>query len=201
MTALHEATAYDVPVTRELAAAALPRQRSASRSVPARVARPATTGSHRAIPAQRSADTGRHPRSARLLARRWPRPPRRSSRPRLPSTSSSSARSSSAATPRRHWLRPTVLLGALVAGGLVAGFLSFTGADDAAAQATSVLAAQDDLFAVDELEAMPMASITEEQAQARLDQVAASRKDRADARRRRRGGRRARRPGPSGCCR
>ena len=59
MTALHEATAYDAPVTRELAAPSLPRQRSATRSAPVRAAGP-DTGSHRAIPAQRSADTGRH---------------------------------------------------------------------------------------------------------------------------------------------
>jgi murein DD-endopeptidase MepM/ murein hydrolase activator NlpD len=45
-----------------------------------------------------------------------------------------------------------------------------------------VLEAHAELLADDELEAMPMASITEEQARARLDEVAASRKDRADAR-------------------
>ena len=181
MTALHEATTYDAPVTRELAAS-LPRQRSAAHSAPVRAARPATTGSHRAIPAPRSADTGRH---------RTVRPA-----PRQTLTAAAPEELEAALTehvvqqrplvirrtPRRRSLRPTVLLGALVAGGLVAGFLSFTGSDDAAAQATSVLAAQEDLFGVDELEAMPMASITEEQARARLDEVAASRKDRADAR-------------------
>jgi murein DD-endopeptidase MepM/ murein hydrolase activator NlpD len=45
-----------------------------------------------------------------------------------------------------------------------------------------VLAAQTELVGDDELPVMPMASITVEQAQARLDEVAASRKDRADAR-------------------
>jgi murein DD-endopeptidase MepM/ murein hydrolase activator NlpD len=182
MTALREATAYDAPATRELAAPSLPRQRSATRSGPARDARPATTGSHRAIPAQRSADTGRHrtvrPAPRQTLAAAAPEELEAALTEHVVQQRPLVVRR----TPRRHWLRPTVLLGALVAGGLVAGFLSFTGSDDAAAQATSVLAAQDDLFAVDELEAMPMASITEEQAQARLDEVAASRKDRADAR-------------------
>ena len=61
MTALHEATAYDAPVTRELSAPSLPRQRSAGRpGGTGRPARPTTTGSHRAIPAPRGADTGRH---------------------------------------------------------------------------------------------------------------------------------------------
>jgi murein DD-endopeptidase MepM/ murein hydrolase activator NlpD len=45
-----------------------------------------------------------------------------------------------------------------------------------------VLAAQDALLGEDQLEAMPMAAITEAEAQARLEEVAASRQDRADAR-------------------
>jgi hypothetical protein len=180
MTALHEATAYDAPVTRELAAASLPRQRSAAGSGPARAARPAT-GSHRAIPAQRSADTGRH-----RTVRPAPRQPLAAADPEVLEAALTEHVVQHRPlvvrrTPRGRSLRPTVLLGALVAGGLVAGFLGF-GTDDATAEATSVLVAQEELLGEDELQAMPMASITEEQARARLDEVAASRKDRADAR-------------------
>jgi murein DD-endopeptidase MepM/ murein hydrolase activator NlpD len=183
MTALHEATAYDVPVTRELSAPSLPRQRSAGRSggaVPA--ARP-TTGSHRRIPAQRGADTGRH-----RPVRNAPRRPLAAAEPEVLQAELELADEETEKldvvaprTRRRLSRRPSVLLGALIAGGLVAGYLSFPGTDDAA-QSTSVLAAQTALLSEEELEVMPMASITEAQAQARLDEVAASRKDRADAR-------------------
>jgi len=179
MTALHEATAYDDLVTRELSVPSLPRQRSASRAGGS--VRP-TTGSHRAIPAQRTADTGRHrtvrPAPREALAAAAPEVVEAAVVEHVVQQRPLVVRRA----PRRLSLRPTVLLGALVAGGLVAGYLSFTGADDAAAQSTAVLAAQEELLANDELEAMPMASITVEQAEARLDEVAASRKDRADAR-------------------
>ena len=183
MTALHEATAYDVPVTRELSAPSLPRQRSASRSGGAlRAARP-TTGSHRRIPAPRGSDTGRH--AAVRVA-----PARKALAAADPEVLEAALVDRVVQqrplviprAPRRLSRRPSVLLGALVAGGMLAGFLNFPGTDDASAQSTPVLAAQDALLAEEEFEAMPMASITEAQAQARLDEVAASRKDRADAR-------------------
>jgi murein DD-endopeptidase MepM/ murein hydrolase activator NlpD len=75
-----------------------------------------------------------------------------------------------------------VLLAALVAGGLVAGYFGFTGTGDARADATSVVAAETQLVGDDEVAIMPMASITVVQAKARLREVAASRKDRANAR-------------------
>ncbi|WP_448625054.1 M23 family metallopeptidase [Geodermatophilus sp. URMC 64] len=75
-----------------------------------------------------------------------------------------------------------LLLAALVAGGLGAGVISFQGTSEAAAESTSVLAAQDMLATSDEdVELMPMASITEAEAQARLEEVAASRAARAEA--------------------
>ena len=181
MTALYEATAYDAPVTRELSAPSLPRQRSAgSRSGGA--VRP-TTGSHRRIPAPRGADTGRHAavRAAaprRALAAAHPEELEAALADRVVQQRPLVIRRA----PRRLSRRPSVLLAALVAGGLVAGFFGFTGTDDAAAESTSVLAAQAELLADDELEVMPMASITEAQAKLRLDEVHASRKDRADAR-------------------
>ena len=181
MTALHEATAYDAPVTRELSAASLPRQRSASYSDNAvRAPRP-STGSHRRVPTPRSADTSRHrpvrtaPRQA--LAAADPEVLEATLTEQAPAQFPVARRA-----PRRLSRRPSVLLGALVAGGLLAGFLNVTGTDDVAAQPTSVLAAQEALLGEEELEVMAMASITEAQAQARLEEVAASRKDRADAR-------------------
>ncbi len=182
MTALYEATGYDAPVTRELSAPAVPRHRSASdRATGApRAARP-TTGSHRRIPAPRGADTGRH-RPVRAAA---PRRPLAAVEPEAVEAVLAERLAVQAPVvgraPRRLARRPSVLLGALVAGGLVAGFLGINSADDAAAEATSVLAAQEQLLADDELEVMPMASITEAQAQARLEEVAASRKERAKA--------------------
>ena len=78
--------------------------------------------------------------------------------------------------------RPALLLTALAAGALAAGVLGFHGGTSASAEATSVLAAQQALETGDEgVEVMPMASITEAEAQARLQEVAASRAARAEA--------------------
>jgi murein DD-endopeptidase MepM/ murein hydrolase activator NlpD len=79
--------------------------------------------------------------------------------------------------------RPTLLLAALVAGGVAAGVVGVHGGDPASADPTSsVLAAQDALDTADEAtEMLPQASITEEEAQARLQDVAASRAARAEA--------------------
>ena len=183
MTALHEATAYDSPVTRELSVPSLPRQRSASRSGNAVRAAGPTTGSHRRVPAPRRADTGRHA-AVRAAA---PRQALAAADPEVLEVALADRvvqeRPLVVRRAHRHMSRrPSVLLGALVAGGLLAGFLSVTGTEDAAAESTPVLAAQEALLGEDELEVMPMASITEAQAQDRLREVAASRKDRADAR-------------------
>jgi len=183
MTALHEATAYDSPVTRELSAPALPRQRSAGRSgATARAARP-TTGSHRRVPAPRGADTGRHyaVRSAaprRALAAADPEVLEAALADRVVQQQPLVVRRPRRRLVRRH----SVLLAALVAGGVVAGYFGFTGTDDARAEPTSVLAAETELVGNDEAAIMPMASITVVQAKARLKEVAASRKDRAHAR-------------------
>jgi murein DD-endopeptidase MepM/ murein hydrolase activator NlpD len=81
----------------------------------------------------------------------------------------------------RHGRRPTLLLTALVAGGVVAGVLGLDGSPSANAQSTSVaaeaLATTDD----DAVEGMPQASITVAEAQQRLQEVAASRAQRAAA--------------------
>jgi murein DD-endopeptidase MepM/ murein hydrolase activator NlpD len=79
--------------------------------------------------------------------------------------------------------RPTLLLAALVAGGVAAGVIGAHGGDPASADSTSsVLAAQDALDTADEAtEVLPQASITEEEAHARLQDVAASRAARAEA--------------------
>ena len=75
-----------------------------------------------------------------------------------------------------------MLLGALIAGGVVAGALGVHEVPEAAAESTSVLAAQEALAATDEgLEVLPQASITVAEAQARLQEVAASRAARAEA--------------------
>jgi murein DD-endopeptidase MepM/ murein hydrolase activator NlpD len=77
---------------------------------------------------------------------------------------------------------PLALLVALVAGGLAAGVVGFHGVTPASAQSTSVLAAQQALDTSEQGgEVMPMASITEAEAQARLQEVAASRAARAEA--------------------
>ncbi|MBM7807732.1 murein DD-endopeptidase MepM/ murein hydrolase activator NlpD [Geodermatophilus bullaregiensis] len=78
--------------------------------------------------------------------------------------------------------RPHLLLAALVAGALGAGAFGLHGAPDAAAEPASALTSQDQLLTDDEaVEVMPMASITEAEAQARLQEVAASRAARAAA--------------------
>jgi murein DD-endopeptidase MepM/ murein hydrolase activator NlpD len=78
--------------------------------------------------------------------------------------------------------RPALLLSALLAGGISAAVLGVNGAPMAAAGGTSVLEAQQALVTSDEgLEVLPQASITVAEAQARLQEVAASRAARAEA--------------------
>jgi murein DD-endopeptidase MepM/ murein hydrolase activator NlpD len=77
--------------------------------------------------------------------------------------------------------RPAFLLSALLAGGVAAAVLGVP-APVATAQAGSVVEAQEALLAGDEgLEVMPQASVTVAEAQARLQEVAASRAARAEA--------------------
>jgi murein DD-endopeptidase MepM/ murein hydrolase activator NlpD len=67
-------------------------------------------------------------------------------------------------------------------GGLVAGVTGVSSASDAPTGSTSVLAAQMELATVgDDVETLPMASITVAEAEARLAEVAASRAERAAA--------------------
>jgi murein DD-endopeptidase MepM/ murein hydrolase activator NlpD len=78
--------------------------------------------------------------------------------------------------------RPGVLLGALLAGGLAAALLGFSGPAGAASESTSVLAAQQEMLnAEEQLEVLPQASVTVAEAEARLQEVAASRAARAEA--------------------
>jgi murein DD-endopeptidase MepM/ murein hydrolase activator NlpD len=78
--------------------------------------------------------------------------------------------------------RPTLLLSALLAGGVAAAVLGVQGAPAASAESTSVLAAQEALLGSDEgAEVLPQASITVAEAQVRLQEVAASRAARAEA--------------------
>ena len=94
---------------------------------------------------------------------------------------SAGARRRGAATPvaRR---RPALLLSALLAGGVAASVLGFSGTPQASAEATSVLEAQQALLTADSgLEMKPQASITVAEAQVRLQDVAASRAARAEA--------------------
>jgi murein DD-endopeptidase MepM/ murein hydrolase activator NlpD len=78
--------------------------------------------------------------------------------------------------------RPGALLAALVAGGIGASLLGMHAPSEASADATSVLAAQQELGIADEApEIMPMASITEAEAQQRLQEVTAARTARAEA--------------------
>ena len=78
--------------------------------------------------------------------------------------------------------RPGVLLGALLTGGLAAAFLGFGGPAGAASESTSVLAAQQEMLGAEEqLEVLPQASVTVAEAEARLQEVAASRAARAEA--------------------
>lgn len=78
--------------------------------------------------------------------------------------------------------RPALLLTALLAGGIGAAGFGLTGAPAASAEGTSVLEAQQALQAGDDgLEVAPQASIAVAEAQARLQEVAASRAARAEA--------------------
>ncbi len=78
--------------------------------------------------------------------------------------------------------RPYLLIAALVAGAVVAGVVGVPGSPDAGREQTSALGAHMELATGDEaVEVMPMASITEAEAQARLQEVAASRAERAAA--------------------
>jgi murein DD-endopeptidase MepM/ murein hydrolase activator NlpD len=84
----------------------------------------------------------------------------------------------------RRWAsrRPALLLSALLAGGVAAAVFGVNGATVASADGTSVLAAQEALLTSDEgVELLPQASITVAEAQARLQEVAASRAARAEA--------------------
>ena len=86
-----------------------------------------------------------------------------------------------AAAPVAH-RRPALLLSALLAGGLAACVLGFSGTPQASAEATSVLEAQQALLTADAgLEVKPQASITVAEAQLRLEEVAVSRAARAEA--------------------
>jgi murein DD-endopeptidase MepM/ murein hydrolase activator NlpD len=78
--------------------------------------------------------------------------------------------------------RPALLLAALLAGGVAAAGLGLHGAPAASAEATTVLEAQQALLGGEEgLEVKPQASVTVAEAQARLQEVAASRAARAEA--------------------
>jgi murein DD-endopeptidase MepM/ murein hydrolase activator NlpD len=96
------------------------------------------------------------------------------------------ARHGATARPRRSAptsgsRRPALLLSALLAGGLAASVF-VVHAPVASAEATSVMEAQEALLTGDEaLEVMPQASVTVAEAQARLQEVAASRAARAEA--------------------
>src|SRR3954468_13205238 len=84
--------------------------------------------------------------------------------------------------PRTVTRRPALLLSALLTGGVAAAVLGVHGAPMASAESTSVLAAQEALSTIEEgLEVMPQASVTVAEAQARLQEVAASRAARAEA--------------------
>jgi murein DD-endopeptidase MepM/ murein hydrolase activator NlpD len=76
--------------------------------------------------------------------------------------------------------RPALLLSALLAGGVAAAVLGVQGVTPASAEATSVLDAQQALAGGEEGEVLPRASITVAEAQARLQEVAASRAARAE---------------------
>jgi murein DD-endopeptidase MepM/ murein hydrolase activator NlpD len=78
--------------------------------------------------------------------------------------------------------RPALLLSALLAGGVAAAVLGVQGVPIASAGSTSVVDAEQALLSSDEgVEVMPQASITVAEAQARLQEVAASRAARAEA--------------------
>ena len=103
---------------------------------------------------------------------------RRAQRPGDPRVPAPSRARQSACGARRGPL----LLTALVVGGLVAGVTGVSNASDAPAGQTSVRTAQMELATVgDDVETLPMASITVAEAEARLAEVAASRAERAAA--------------------
>ena len=77
--------------------------------------------------------------------------------------------------------RPAVLLSALLAGGVAAALVGFSGVSVASTETTSVAAAQDALQTTEEADLLPQASVTVAEAQARLQEVAASRAARAEA--------------------
>src|SRR6476661_1827373 len=74
--------------------------------------------------------------------------------------------------------RPAVLLGALLAGGVAASVFGLTGPSVASADGTSVM---ESLSTTDEADLLPKASITVAEAQARFQEVTASRAARAEA--------------------
>jgi murein DD-endopeptidase MepM/ murein hydrolase activator NlpD len=79
--------------------------------------------------------------------------------------------------------RPAMLLGALLAGGVAASVLGFSGLPTASAESTAVLEAQRALMGADEggLDVLPQASITVAEARVRLQEVRATRAARAEA--------------------
>ena len=103
----------------------------------------------------------------------------------VPATAAPTAAVPATAVPARRRLRdrrPYLLIAALVAGAVGAGVVGVPGSTPASAEPTSSLGARMELATGDEVvEVMPMASITEAQAQARLQEVAASRAERAAA--------------------
>src|SRR3954466_8492293 len=74
--------------------------------------------------------------------------------------------------------RPAVLLSALLVGGVAASVFGLTGQSVASAGSSGVM---ESLGATDEAELLPQASVTVAEAQARLQEVAASRAARAEA--------------------
>jgi murein DD-endopeptidase MepM/ murein hydrolase activator NlpD len=74
--------------------------------------------------------------------------------------------------------RPALLLSALLAGGVAASVFGLTGPSVASADGTSVM---ESLATTDEADLLPQASITVAEAQARLQEVTASRAARAEA--------------------
>ncbi|MGY2065357.1 M23 family metallopeptidase [Blastococcus sp. SYSU DS0619] len=76
---------------------------------------------------------------------------------------------------------PALLLAAVLLGGVAAAGLSLQGAPAASAEATSVIEASDVLMTTEEgVEVLPQASISVAEAEARLEEVAASRAARAE---------------------
>ncbi|MGY1826254.1 M23 family metallopeptidase [Blastococcus sp. SYSU DS0541] len=98
-----------------------------------------------------------------------------------PGTGRAAERRAGRRAPRAQTRRsPALLLGSLLLGGVLAAGMSLQGAP--AAEATSVMAAQDALLTAEEgVEVLPQASITLAEAQARLQEVAASRAERQAA--------------------